>query len=56
MDKSVDGVMVSIAAFQAVVPGSIPGRRIVYVTISFYLNLYTKTIYWTDQCPMWSSG
>ena len=31
--------MVSIAAFQAVVPGSIPGRRIVYVTISFYLNL-----------------
>ena len=27
ISKSFDGVMVSIAAFQAVVPGSIPGRR-----------------------------
>ena len=28
---SVGGIMVSIAAFQAVDPGSIPGRRIVLV-------------------------
>ena len=28
--KSVGGIMVSIAAFQAVDPGSIPGRRIFF--------------------------
>ena len=27
---SVGGIMVSIAAFQAVDPGSIPGRRIIF--------------------------
>ncbi len=30
---SVGGIMVSIAAFQAVDPGSIPGHRIVFITI-----------------------
>ena len=31
---SVGGIMVSIAAFQAVDPGSIPGRRIFFLFIS----------------------
>ena len=33
----VGGIMVSIAAFQAVDPGSIPGRRITFLSIEMQL-------------------
>ena len=35
-NKCVGGVMVSIVAFQAVDPGSIPGRRIIFFEFFFY--------------------
>ena len=41
---SVGGIMVSIAAFQAVDPGSIPGRRI------FFLFIFTMKISETKCC------
>jgi hypothetical protein len=41
---SVGGIMVSIAAFQAVDPGSIPGRRI------FFLFIFTVQINETKCC------
>ena len=37
-NKAVDGVVVSIAAFQAVNPGSIPGRRIDFCALFFLLS------------------
>ena len=37
-NKRVGGIVVSIAAFQAVDPGSIPGRRIVLVTFLISLK------------------
>ena len=40
--KSVGGIMVSIAAFQAVDPGSIPGRRN-FLLVLFYLKKYSVT-------------
>ncbi len=39
--RSVAGVMVSIAAFQAVDPGSIPGPRIVFWAVSQINSLTT---------------
>ena len=35
--ESVGGVMVSIVAFQAVDPGSIPGQRIFFTITTFFL-------------------
>ena len=35
---SVGGIMVSIAAFQAVDPGSIPGRRIPFFSFHVFTN------------------
>jgi hypothetical protein len=37
--RSVGGIMVSIAAFQAVDPGSIPGHRIIFTIFLFLLKL-----------------
>ena len=40
--RGVGGIMVSIAAFQAVDPGSIPGRRKLF-TDTFFCLLYGKS-------------
>ena len=40
--ESVGGIVVSIAAFQAVDPGSIPGRRNVFLKPSFVSNVWSN--------------
>ena len=40
----VGGIMVSIAAFQAVDPGSIPGRRICHFCVSLEATSYNDTL------------
>ena len=46
-DSSVGGVMVSIDAFQALDPGSIPGHRTFFLCILFIPYLSYKT--YTDK-------
>ena len=40
----VGGIMVSIAAFQAVDPGSIPGRRMCHFCVSLEATSYNDTL------------
>ena len=42
---SVGGIMLSIAAFQAVDPGSIPGRRIILPFFKFFLTRTVRNIH-----------
>ena len=44
VDTSVGGIVVSIAAFQAVDPGSIPGRRIGKFLISCSSDAHSKLL------------
>ena len=44
VDTSVGGIVVSIAAFQAVDPGSIPGRRISFFFGMLELNAPSKPV------------
>ena len=37
--RSVGGIMVSIAAFQAVDPGSIPGHRIIFTIFFVFIKV-----------------
>ena len=42
---SIGGIMVSIAAFQAVDPGSIPGRRTNFIPSLFLLKMFFARIF-----------
>ena len=61
-DSGVGGIMVSIAAFQAVDPGSIPGRRSTLL-VSFFLppsdpafGLLARPVSRSDMLALWRNG
>ena len=50
LHRSVGGIVVSIAAFQAVDPGSIPGHRIQFSFFSFcHLTQRIKVVFWCHK-------
>ena len=56
--ESVGGIMVSIAAFQAVDPGSIPGRRsFLFMPILFNFIVFSNTqnfLHFSEHGVVWS--
>ena len=57
---SVGGIMVSIAAFQAVDPGSIPGRRRTFIfhfgTGLLHVPLFRGQTFLQEQLALWRNG